>query len=83
MLSSRPIPFAKKYDRQAQWMYILIEDDKLIETYNTNCDKVIADRRNEFDNKSVYNKKYLKTKVKPRVEEVTDFYDKEILILVA
>ena len=64
-------------------MYILIEDDKLIEKYNTNCDKVIADTRNEFDNKSVYKKKYLKIKVKPRGEEVTDFCNKEILILVA
>ena len=79
----RPISFVKKYDIQAQWMYILIEDDKLIEKYNTNCNKVVADTRNEFDKKSVYNKKYLNTKVKPCVEEVTDFYDKEILILVA
>ena len=43
-------------------MYILIEDDKLIEKYYTNCDKLIADTRNEFDNESVSNKNYLKSK---------------------
>ena len=43
-------------------MYILIEDDKLIKKYNTNCDKLIADTRNEFDNESVSNKNYLKSK---------------------
>ena len=31
------------------------------------------------DSKSVYNKKFLKTKIKSYDDEVTDFYDKEIL----
>ena len=31
-----------------------------------------------FDSESVYNKEYLKTKIKSHANEVTDFYDKEI-----
>ena len=31
-----------------------------------------------FDNEPVYNKEYLKTKIKSNGDEVTDFYDKEI-----
>ena len=31
------------YDRQTEWIYFLIEDDDLLERYNTICDKVNAD----------------------------------------
>ena len=31
------------YDRQTKWMYFLIEDDDLIQKYNTVLDKVGAD----------------------------------------
>ena len=50
----------------------LIEDDDFLEKYNTIWDKVSADLKKEFDSKSVYNKKYLKTKIK------SDFYNKKI-----
>ena len=43
-------------------MYFLIEDDGLLEKYNT-----------------VWDKKFLKTKVKSHVDEVTDFQDKKNL----
>ena len=43
--------------------------------YNTIWDKVIADIKKEFDFKPAYNKFFL---VKYHVDEVTDFYDKEI-----
>ena len=59
-------------------MYFLIEDDDLLEKYNTNWDKVSADIKKEFDSRPVYNKKFLKTKIKSHSNEVTDFYDKEI-----
>ena len=36
----------------------LIEDDDMIEKYNTIWDKVIAYIKKEFDNKSVYNKNF-------------------------
>ena len=32
----------------------------------------------EFDNKPIYNKEFLKTKIKSHGDEVTDFYDNEI-----
>ena len=57
-------------------MYFLIEDDDLLEKYNTIWDKV-SDIRKEFDSEPVYNKNYLKTKVKSHGDEVTDFYDKK------
>ena len=58
-------------------MYCLIEDDELLEKYNTIWDKVSADIRKEFDSEPVYNKNHLKTKIKSHGDEVTDFYDKK------
>ena len=59
-------------------MYFLTEDDDLLKKHITICDNVIADIKNEFDNKSVYNKQFLKTKTKSYGDEITDFYDKEL-----
>ena len=59
-------------------MYFLIEDDDLLEKYNTICDKVSADIKKEFDSEPVYDKKFLKTKTKSHGDEVTDSYDKKI-----
>ena len=46
--------------------------------YYTIWDKVSADIKKEFDSEPVYNKNYLKTKMKSHGDEVTDFYDKKI-----
>ena len=35
--------YAKSYDGQTKWMYFLIEDDDLLEKYNTIWDKVNSD----------------------------------------
>ena len=51
----------------------MIEDDDFII-----CDKVSADIKKEFDSEPVYNKKFLKTKIKSHDDEVTDFYYKKI-----
>ena len=69
----------KSYDGKAKWMYFLIEDDDLLEKYNTIWDKVSADIKKEFDSKPAYNKEFLKTKIKSHGEEVTGFYDKKFL----
>ena len=61
-------------------MYFLIEDDDLLEKH-TIWDKVSADIKKEFDSEPVYNKSYLKTKVKSHDDKVTDFCDKETLKL--
>ena len=34
--------YVKSYDGQTKWMYFLIEDDDVLEKYNTICDKVSA-----------------------------------------
>ena len=60
-------------------MNFLIEDDDLLEKYNTIWDNVGADMKKEFDRKPVYIKNYLKTKIKSHGDEVTDFYDKKFL----
>ena len=59
-------------------MYFLIEDDNLLEKHNTIWNKVSADIKKEFDSEPVYNKNFLKTKIKSYCDEVTDFFDKEI-----
>ena len=70
--------YLKSHDGQTKWMYFLIEDVELLEKYNTIWDKVNVDIRKGFDIKPVYNKEFLKTKVKSHGDEVTDFYDKKI-----
>ena len=59
-------------------MYVLIEDDDLLEKINTIWDKVSTDIKKEFESKPIYNKKFSKLKVKYHVYEFTDFYDKKI-----
>ena len=49
--------YETRYDGQSEWMYFLIEDDDLLENYDTIWDKVSTDIKNEFDSKPVYNKK--------------------------
>ena len=60
-------------------MYFLMEDDDLLEKYNTIWDKFSADSKKEFDSQPYYNKNYLKTKIKSHGNEITDFYDKKFL----
>ena len=59
-------------------MYFLFEDDDLLEKYNTIWDKVTTISKKEFDSEHVYNKIFLKNKVKSYGDELTDFYDNEI-----
>ena len=70
--------YVKSYDGQTKWMYFLIEDDDLLQKYNTVWDKVSADIKKEFDSEPICNKEFLKTKIKSHGYEVTDFYDKNI-----
>ena len=54
--------YLKSYDGETKWMYFLIEDDDLLEKYNTIWDKVSADVKKEFDSEPVYNHFFLKLK---------------------
>ena len=38
----------KSYDGHTKWMYFLIEDDELLEKYNTIWDKVSTDIKNNL-----------------------------------
>ena len=71
--------FVKSYVGQTKWMYFLIEDDDLLEKNNTILDKFSADVKKEFDSRSVYNKKFLKTKIKYYVDELQIFTIKNFL----
>ena len=37
--------YVKDYDGETNWMYFLIEDDDVLEKYNTIWDKVYADMK--------------------------------------
>ena len=60
-------------------MGFFLLDDDLLEKYNTIWNKVSADIEKKFDGKPVYNKNYLKVKIKSYGNEVTSFYDKQFL----
>ena len=75
---SKTSAYVKSYAGQTKWMYFLIEYDDLLEKYNTICVKVSTDIKKEFDSEPVYNKEFLKMKIKPHGDEVTGFYDKGI-----
>ena len=60
-------------------MYFWIQDDDLLETYNTIWDKTSAGITKKFDSEPVYNKNILKTKIKSYGDEVTSFYGKNII----
>ena len=71
--------YAKSYDGQTKWMYFLIEDDGLLEKYNTIWDKVCANIKKELDTEPVSNKNFLKTKIKFHGDEVKIFTIKKFL----
>ena len=71
--------YVKSYDGQTKWMYFLIEDDDLLEKYNTICNKVSADIKKELHGGSAYNTNYFKTKMKSHGDKVTCFFDKKTL----
>ena len=78
IMLSKPSAYVKSYDGQTKWIYFLIEDDELLGKYNTIWGKVSADVKLEFESEPVYNKNFLKTKIKSYGNEAKDFHDKEI-----
>ena len=71
--------YVKSCDGQNKWMYFLIEDDGLLEKYNTIWDEVIAGIKKEFDSKSVYNKEFFKAKENRTVIKLQIFMMKMFL----
>ena len=54
--------YVKSYDGQTKWSYFSIEDDELLEKYNTIWDKVSADIKKSLIANLFIIKKKLKTK---------------------
>ena len=50
---SKTSTYVKSYDGQTKWMYFLIENDDLLEKYDTIWDKVSADIKKELDSEPV------------------------------
>ena len=71
--------YVKCLDGQTKCLCFIcvIENDDLFEKYNTIWDKASVDIKKELDSELVYNKEYLKTKIKSNGDEFTDFYDKK------
>ena len=69
--------YIKRYDGKTKWIYFLINNDDLLEKYNTVWDKVNADvRKNLIVNLSIIT--FFENLIKSYGIEVRDFYDKEI-----
>ena len=56
--------YVKSYDGETKWIYFSIEDDELMKKYNNIWNKVSNSVKKEFDSEPIYNKKFLKTKIK-------------------
>ena len=65
IMLSKTSTYVKSYGGQTKWMYFLIENNDLLEKYNSIWDKVRADI------------KILKFKIKFHGDEDTDFFDKK------
>ena len=55
--------YRKDFD-EIKYIPFLIKDNELLEKYNEIWDKIRYTSRKEFDSNPVYNKKYLRTKIK-------------------
>ena len=56
-------PYRKDFD-ETKYMSFLIKDNELLEKCNEIWGKVTNSIKKELNSESVYNKKYLKTKIK-------------------
>ena len=65
----------KIYDGQIKWMYFWLK----IMTYLKNIIPLGNVDIKKIASESIYNKEYLKTKIKSHGNEVTDFYDKKFI----
>ena len=75
---SKTSAYVKDYDKKTNSIYFLIKDNDLLNKYNTMWDKISADAKIELNDEPVYNKTFLKSKVKFYGDEATDFHDKKV-----
>ena len=65
--------YARSHDGRTEWIYFLIEDDDILEKYNTIWDKISADIKKEFGSKTACNNFFFGNQ-----NEASDFHDKKI-----
>ena len=65
--------YRRDFDK-TEIMSFLIKDEKLLEKYNEFCKKVSNIIKKEFGSKSIYNEKYLKTKIKSIMEKSAQIF---------
>ena len=71
--------YRKDFD-ETKYTSLLVKDDKSLEKYNEIWEKFENIPKKEFDSKIVYNKKYLKAKIKSYNGKINiNFHDNKIL----
>ena len=70
--------YVKSYDGETEWMYFFIEDDELLEIYRGIWNKVSNSIKKKLDCEPIYNKTFVKTRIKSYDHEATDFHYNEI-----
>ena len=73
IMLSKTSAYLKNYDGKTKWMYFVIENDDLLEKYNTIWDKACANIKKILIAKLSIMKFFLKTKIKSHGDEVTGF----------
>ena len=70
--------YRREFDK-TKYMSFLIKDEELFEKYSKTWEKVKNSLKKDFDSEPVYNKKYLKAKIKCYKGKInTVFYNNKI-----
>ena len=70
--------YRREFD-ETKYMSFLIKDEELFKKYNKTWEKVKNSLKKDFDSEPVYNKKYLKAKIKSYKGKInTVFYNNKI-----
>ena len=70
--------YRREFDK-TKYMSFLIKDEELFEKYSKTWEKVKNSLKKDFDSEPVYNKKYLKAKIKSYKGKLnTVFYNNKI-----
>ena len=70
--------YRREFD-ETKYMSFLMNDEELFEKYNKTWEKVKNSLKKDFDSEPVYNKKYLKAKIKSYKGKInTVFYNNKI-----
>ena len=56
--------YAKYFDENNKWMNLIVKDEEILEKYNKRWSKIKSFFKREFGNETVYNDKYINTKIK-------------------